>query len=80
MAKGFIVFSPISHSHPIAALCELPLGWDYWEKFDSSYLGVSNKLVVLMLDGWQTSTGVTAEILLAKELGIEIEFLEPEKL
>jgi hypothetical protein len=76
MKRGHIVFSPISHTHPIAEECELPKGWDFWESFDRAYLSASKLMVVLCLDGWQTSTGVTAEIGIAREQGIPIEYME----
>ena len=47
MKMGKIVFSPISHTHPIALAGDLPLGWDYWESFDRAYLEASQEVVVL---------------------------------
>ena len=76
MQAGFIVFSPISHTHSISEACELPLGWDYWSTFDRAYLSMSCSLYVLCLDGWQESVGVNAEIEIAKQMDIEIQYLE----
>lgn len=75
MKEGYVVFSPISHTHPIAVECELPKGWEYWENFDRAYLSCSHKLIVLCIDGWKESIGVTAEIKIASEMGIPIEFI-----
>ncbi|MBU1783170.1 DUF4406 domain-containing protein, partial [Patescibacteria group bacterium] len=36
------------------------------------------KLYVLKLDGWEESVGVQAEIKMAKELDLEIEYLNYE--
>lgn len=72
MNQGKMIFSPISHSHPIAVRSKLPRSWEFWEKFDRAYLMCSKELYVLMLDGWEESTGVTAEIKMAKELNIPI--------
>lgn len=76
MRQGLHVFSPISHTHPIAMAGELPLGWDFWEAFDRAYLSHCHKIIVLKLEGWDQSKGVTAELKIAKELGLEIEYLE----
>ena len=73
--KGEIIFSPISHTHPIAMACQLPGGWEYWDKFDRTYLECCYKLYVLKLNGWKESKGVQGEIKIAKELGIEIEYI-----
>jgi hypothetical protein len=78
LARGEFVFSPISHTHPIAKVGKLPGDWEYWLNFDKAFLERCSKLYVLMLDGWKESSGVTAEIKIAKELGIEIEYLDPK--
>ncbi len=77
MRQGLKIFSPISHSHPIAMCSKLPTDWEYWKEFDWAYLTHCHKLIVLMSEGWEQSTGVTAELVFAKELGLEIEFMEP---
>jgi len=51
MARGLFVFSPISHSHPIAIIGELPVSWKYWEAYDRAMLSRCSKMVVLCLDG-----------------------------
>ncbi len=72
-----VVFSPISHSHPIATAGDLPPDWDYWARFDRAFLTHSRELLVLMLPGWAESRGVSAEIEIAKELGIPIYYCAP---
>jgi len=72
---GAHVFSPISHTHPIALAGDLPKAWEFWQAYDRAMLGVCSKLVVLMQDGWQESVGVQAESAIAKEMGLPIEFL-----
>jgi hypothetical protein len=78
MAKGELVFSPISHTHPIAVDGQLPGDWLFWEKFDRAYLNYCWKIVVLMLPGWDTSKGVQAELKIAGELKLVVEYLNPE--
>ena len=78
MGKGHIVFSPISHSHPISVETGLPGDFKYWEKFDTAFLNYSWKLVVLTLTGWDTSKGIAAEIKIAGKLNLILEYLDPE--
>lgn len=78
MRQGLKIFSPISHTHPIAEAGELPLGWDYWHEYDHAFLSASNRLIVLMLDGWRESTGVNGEIEIANTLGIGVEYITLE--
>jgi len=77
MRQGLHIFSPISHTHPILESGGLPCGWDYWAAYDRAVLSVCNKLIVLKLDGWERSIGVTAEVQIAVEMGLPIEYLEP---
>jgi hypothetical protein len=65
MRNGLYLFSPISHTHPIALAGGLPTGFDFWENYDRVMLSACGLLVVLMLDGWEKSTGVTGEIKIA---------------
>jgi nucleoside 2-deoxyribosyltransferase len=74
LKAGLVVFSPIVHSHPLVAFA-LPTGWDFWERIDRAYLARCDELVVLTLDGWRESTGVRAEIALARALGKPVRFL-----
>lgn len=76
MKRGDLVFSPISHTHPIAEECDLPKGWDFWQAFDRAYLSASRLLVVLCIAGWRESVGVQAEIAIARELGVPVEYME----
>ena len=78
--RGEIVFSPISHSHPIAKAVGLPGDWQWWQQWDRAFLSVSSKLYVLMIPGWNTSTGVLAEIKIAQEMGLPIEYLDGSKI
>lgn len=75
ISAGAFVFSPISHTHPIAKHGNLPLGWDYWEKYDRIMIGVCTELRVLCLDGWKESLGVQAEMRIAEETGIPVTFV-----
>lgn len=70
-AKRWNCFSPITHSH---SMHELGLGgdWEFWKKIDTEYIQASERLVIVTLDGWEQSTGVTAETKIANELSVPI--------
>jgi hypothetical protein len=74
---GLVVFSPIVHGHPLVRF-DLPIEWEYWERFDHEYLRRCDCMVVLMLDGWRESRGVQAEISLASKLDLRIDYVAPE--
>lgn len=78
MAEGHFVFSPISHTHPIADEKGLPRGWQFWECYDKTMIGCCDDLLVLTLPGWETSTGVQAEIQIAQDMGIPIDYAQYE--
>lgn len=77
MARGMIVFSPISHTHPIAEAHLLPTDWAYWKRYAETMLSVCGKLVVCTLDGRQQSVGVQGEIEFAKIHDIPIVYADP---
>lgn len=77
MRQGAFVFSPISHTHPIALAGDLPLGWEFWEGYDRAVLAACGSMIVLTLEGWRESLGVQAEIGIALEMGIPVGYQEP---
>jgi len=68
--EGHVVYSPISHTHPIAMTGLLPEeaegtcgeNWEFWEEQDMPFLDWCDELWVYMADGWEESTGVDQEI------------------
>lgn len=79
--KGCYVYSPISHSHPIAELGELPLNFSYWADLDLYMLQYCTEMVIVIVEGWETSIGIQAEKEKACELGVTISYFKfPEDL
>lgn len=76
MAEGKYIFSPISHTHPIAEAGSLPRGWDYWEGYDRRILKCCDRIIVARLPGWEQSTGVQAEIKIGEEMGIPVDYVD----
>jgi len=77
MASGVHLISPISHTHPIALAGELPTSWDYWEAYDRRLIEICTGMSVVCQDGWDCSVGVTAEVNIAREFGLVVEFIDP---
>lgn len=75
MREGQFVFSPIAHTHPIAKY-DLPLGWEFWKRYDREWLAACDEMVVLMLAGWRESRGVEAEVVMARGMGMVVRFME----
>jgi hypothetical protein len=75
MRRGHVIFSPITHSHTIAQVEELPTTWDFWKDHDEKFLTCCGLMFVLCIEGWDTSVGVTAEIVMARDMGIPIKYI-----
>ena len=75
--EGRVIYAPISSCHHIAIRHGLPRNYEFWENMCEAFVGASKRIIVICLPGWRESTGVTAELKLAKKLGLEIEYLDP---
>lgn len=77
MREGYVVFSPLSHSVPIAEIGGIDdVDNDFWLAQDLPILRKCDELIVVELDGWESSKGVQAEIEEAKRLNIPIQNIE----
>lgn len=70
--KGFHIYSPISHSHPIVLAGGLPTGWEFWEEYDTAVLSVCRAFAGLKLPGWEGSTGLAGETKIAVRLQLPV--------
>jgi hypothetical protein len=73
-ASGKHILVPNIYSHPIAQF-DLPSDWKFWKEFDEKLLSICDELWVLMLPGWEESTGVKAEIEIAKQNNKPIHYI-----
>lgn len=73
---GYITFSPVVHCHEMANVYYLPSDWEFWANYCLFFLEHSSHLVVLELDGWETSVGVAQEVAVAQQLDIPITYIK----
>ena len=76
MSQGVKVFSPIAHSHPLTYY-GLPGDWGFWQAYNHEFLAACRSMIVLTLDGWKESKGVTSEIAYMHREGRQVDFLAP---
>lgn len=80
LRHGVFVFAPISYNEPWEKY-SLPSDWGFWEVFDKTFVErCDGGVIVLMLDGWDKSVGVTAEIEYARSLGLPVYFATEEQI
>lgn len=77
ISKGHLVYSPITHSKPIADLYpNFPKTFEFWRPLDESMImDWANAVWVLNIPGWETSIGVQHEVELAINIGLEVKLL-----
>ena len=71
---GYEVYSPISSWHHISKKYSLPTDYEYWKKLNDRMMLNSDRVLVIMLDGWKESKGVQDEIASAERFGIEVKY------
>lgn len=79
LERGRRVMSPIAHGHPIDQH-STSIPYDAWADLGLALLRGASKLVVLQLDGWESSRGVQEEIRWAAAWKIPVEYLKLEDL
>jgi hypothetical protein len=78
LVRGALVYSPIAHGHAIATGRDLPQDLQFWMRHCFGMLDIADELQVLMLDGWEESRGVKAEIARWKALrNRAVKYLDP---
>lgn len=76
--RSIPVYSPIAHSHAVNEIGGLEeSAFEFWRDFDLGLIDRLDGVVVLMLDGWERSHGVTAELEHARATGKPVLWVEP---
>ena len=73
--KGYIVFSPIVHCHPIAVIYNLPRDYTFWSTYNASFiLRWAQMLYVECLEGWEESESIKFDTAIAHAAGISVRY------
>lgn len=75
LAKRIWAYSPIVHCHELAKVSTLPKDMEFWSDYNHHMLSLCEELVVVRMDGWESSRGVKAEILWAEGMNIPVRYL-----
>lgn len=78
-AAGWVYYSPITASHPVAETTLVPNTCEAWLPFDLEILERCDWLWVLRLPGWDRSIGVAKEIERAEQLSLPITYVDPDQ-
>lgn len=80
--KGYIVFSPISMSHPIATIGGLQGDWETWKKIDLEFIRWCDEVIVIDFDdnAVNESVGVQDELKFAQSIEKTIRYYYKENL
>jgi hypothetical protein len=76
MKRGVMTASPLM-KHFLLEHADLPGDWDYWKDYAEVLLSKCDKMIVVMMHGWEESVGVQAEIRLCGKFGIPVEYIDP---
>lgn len=77
MTQGVVVYSPIAHSHVVAEHSYLPpQDHEFWMRQCLPMVGKCDELIVLMLEGWEESRGIRAEVAQAALEGVPVRYME----
>jgi Domain of unknown function (DUF1937) len=77
LSEGLNVYSPIAHTHPISVHGGIdPMDLSIWLPFDAAMMGKADAMIVAMMAGWESSTGVRHEIQAFIEVGKPVYFLD----
>lgn len=74
MMKGCVPVTPLM-AHAVVTRHPVPSDAAFWEEYSLTLLSRSDKMHVLMIDGWEDSVGVQYEIAYCLENEIPLEYV-----
>jgi hypothetical protein len=72
--QGINTISPLA-KHFVIKYEDIPGDWKYWQNYGTGMVRLCAQIYVICMDGWKESTGVRAEIELAKSLGMPVIYI-----
>ena len=75
VSLGYLVFSPITHSHPINLRLNI-FEFAHWRIYDLVMIAEwTDEIWVAPIRGWEDSIGVKGELEFAKKIGIDVRII-----
>ena len=75
LKKGYLVYSPIVHCHPIAKIYKLPRDHNFWLSYDMSFIiGWAQILYVQCMENWDESEGIKSDVSIAHAAGVDVRY------
>ena len=78
LMQGFMVFSPVTHCHPIALLHKLPGNYEFWKPYCKSWIDWADVEFILCVPGWKKAIGVKAETQIFIDMMKPIHYVSQE--
>lgn len=75
--KGHVVYSPLTHSHPIDVELGETLSSDFWVTFDETFMEICDEMLIIQSKGWAESKGIERERQFFKARNRPISFFLP---
>lgn len=75
--KGEYAVSGLLHHYAIKEEPKLGSDYKFWKEWCDLFMSRCDKVVVLTIDGWETSVGVAGEIEYAKKNNMPIVYINP---
>lgn len=75
--QGLHTVSPLFKALLFRYTDKVPTNWEFWKSYAETTMAVCDELVVVTIDGWDTSDGVLGEIDMANARGIPIRYIAP---
>lgn len=73
--QGVFVYSPIVHCHELSARHQLPTSFEFWRGYNFDMLRRADLISILAIPGWRESEGVSAELEMARLIGMPITYI-----
>lgn len=75
--KGYLVYCPIAHSHPIAIHGNIdPYSHDIWLPVDTPFMQMAGGLLIIQMPSWKDSYGLSEEIKNFEKSNKPIKYLQ----
>lgn len=76
LSKRLWTYSPIVHCHEMSKAFGLPKDAIFWQDYNEIMIIASRGIVVLELEGWRESKGISMEIAFAHRKGVPVDYEE----